>query len=92
MTMNTKTPICRNCKHHKRIRDIDVCVRPISSKVSLVTGETVQTFTNLFCGSQRREVSRLERLFDCDVCGKEGRHFLPTNEKSAGTDASGKTL
>jgi hypothetical protein len=86
--MTADTPICKNCKHCQRnqyIRNMAICARPLRSKLSLVTGETVQAFTELFCESERREVSKLERLFGCDACGKEGRHFLG-NESETRTD------
>jgi hypothetical protein len=81
--MKNYDPICKNCKHcqrNKYIRNMDICARPLRSKLSLVTGETVQTFTDLFCESERRAISKLERLFGCDACGKEGRHFLAINQ------------
>jgi hypothetical protein len=68
-------PLCKDCKYYT-IRRGHLCVRPIGSDTSLVTGDTKVIYSNNFCGEERIKVSRLLRLFGCDSCGEEGRHFL----------------
>lgn len=72
---NINNLFCVNCVHFGGTVGDSWCRRPLSETVSNVSGEKLITEVLAGCRNERAPLNFLERLFNSNRCGAQGRHF-----------------